>query len=928
MILRKRTVRQNANSANSKFCLYVDSIQENNQPGLWVALVVGIVPLAGWLLWWWNDIWYALPVILRRSGSSAKLPPGYMGIPFLGEMLAFLWYFKVLCRPDDYINSKRRKYGDGAGLYRTHLFGTPAIIACNPSANKFVLQTESSFFLEWPSVELTGLTSLVAVQGASHTRVRSFVVRAINQPDALRRIALMVQPRITTTLKLWAQTGTITVLKEAKKVTFANIGKYFASFEPGLTLDTLDELFVGLVKGFRAYPLKFPGTVFYRSLQCRKRAMTIFREEMEKRKRCDASMSKNDLMEGLMQMKDEDGKQLSETEVLDNIVSLVVASYTSTSLAIMWVFYYLAKYPDVLQKLREEHMPITKKLDGDFITYDEISSCKYTSKVVEEIIRLGNIAAFVFRTASKDVEYKGYKIPKGWKVVCWIRYLHTNPENFEDAMCFNPDRWNEPPKPGTYLVFGGGSRICAGNMLARLQVAVFLHHLVVGYRRSDSSAKLPPGYMGILLLGEMLVFLWYFKVLRRPDDYVDSKRRKYGDGAGLYRTHLFGSPAIIVCIPSANKFVLQNESSFFLGWPTVELAGATSLLAAQGASHTRLRSFVTRAVNQPDALRPIALMVQPQVTTALKLWAQKGRIKVYKEAKKVTFANIGRYFASFEAGLVLDTLDELFKGLIDGFRAYPLNFPGTAFHRALQCRKKAMAIFKEQIEKKKKYDASEARSDLMEGLMQMKDEDGKQLSDIEVLDNIIGLVIAGYTSTSLAIMWAFYYLAKYQDVLKRLRDEHIPIAQKLNGDFITYDEISSCQYTSKVVDEIIRLANISAFIFRTAGENVEYKGYKIPKGWKVVCWLRYLHTNPENFEDPMCFNPDRWNEPPKPGTYLVFGGGSRICAGYKLARLQIAIFLHHLVVGYRWELVNPDAGMSYLPHPKPADEVEIDISKL
>ncbi|KAK6148507.1 hypothetical protein DH2020_019419 [Rehmannia glutinosa] len=446
--------------------------------GFWVALVMAIVPLAGWLLWWWNDFWYALPVRLRRL----KLPPGYMGIPFLGEMLAFLWYFKVLRRPDDYINSKRRKYGDEVGLYRTHLFGSPAIIACTPSANKFVLQTESSFFLEWPSVELVGKTSLVAVQGASHTRVRNFVVRAINQPDALRTIALMVQPRLIAALKLWKQNGRIRVYKEAKKVTFANIGRYFASFEPGPVLDTLDELFKGLTEGIRAYPLNFPGTAYYRALQCRKKAVAIFREELERRRKFDGSKAKNDLMEGLMQMKDDEGKELSDIEVLDNIVSLVVGGYTSTSLAIMWAFYYLAMYPDVLEKLREERLPIAKKLNGDFITYDEISSCKYTSKVVEEIIRLANIAAFIFRTAKTDVEYKGYTIPKGWKVVCWLRYLHTNPENFEDPMSFNPDRWNEPPKPGSYLVFGGGSRICAGNMLARLQVAILIHHLVVGYR--------------------------------------------------------------------------------------------------------------------------------------------------------------------------------------------------------------------------------------------------------------------------------------------------------------------------------------------------------------------------------------------------------------------------------------------------------------
>ncbi|KAJ0105644.1 hypothetical protein Patl1_17869 [Pistacia atlantica] len=100
-------------------------------------------------------------------------------------------------------------------------------------------------------------------------------------------------------------------------------------------------------------------------------------------------------------------------------------------------------------------MAIRKNKKGDFIT-DSISGGGRNNK---------------------EVEFEGYKIPKNWKVILWVRYLHTNPENFEDPMCFNPDRWNEPARSGTYQVFCVGPRICAGNMLARLQSALFLHRL-------------------------------------------------------------------------------------------------------------------------------------------------------------------------------------------------------------------------------------------------------------------------------------------------------------------------------------------------------------------------------------------------------------------------------------------------------------------
>ncbi|KAA8542380.1 hypothetical protein F0562_023484 [Nyssa sinensis] len=476
-----------------------------------LAWVLGVVPLLGWLLWWWNDIWYGIPAKIRCSASGTKLPPGYMGIPFFGEMLTFLWYFNVLRRPDDYINSKRRQYGEGVGMYRTHLFGSPGIIACSPSIHKFVFQSSSNFIVEWPTVKIVGTNSIVAVQGKAHSRIKSFVTRAINQPDALRPIALMIQPRVITALQSWAQKGRIVASNEVKKVTFENIGKIFASIEPGPVLESLDKLFEGLINGVRSYPINFPGTAYHRALQCRKRAMAIFREKLEKKKKEKKSQDgveiTNDLMDGLMQFKDDEGKQLSDIEVLDNIVSLLVAGYESTALSTMWALHYLAKYPNVLQKLREENIVISKNKDGELITVDDVSKMKYTNKVcrclfisssqpnrfgailirldiqvVEETIRLANVAAIVFRTATEDVEFKGYKIPKNWKIMLWVRYLHTNPENFEDPMCFNPDRWNEPAKPGTYQVFGGGTRICAGNMLARLQLAIFLHHLSVGYK--------------------------------------------------------------------------------------------------------------------------------------------------------------------------------------------------------------------------------------------------------------------------------------------------------------------------------------------------------------------------------------------------------------------------------------------------------------
>ncbi|XP_027155174.1 ent-kaurenoic acid oxidase 1-like, partial [Coffea eugenioides] len=349
--------------------------------GMWIANVVGIITLLGWGLWWWNYFRFALPVTFQRlrGRTTMKLPPGHMGIPFFGEMLHFLWYFKVILRPDDFINNKRDKYGDGEGLYKSHLFGSPSIIASSPSANKFILQSDANFGMGWPATQIIGNNSLLFLQGSSHARIRGLVVKIINQPDALRKIAIMVQPRIVAALRLWSEKGRIVALQEAKKVTFENIGKYFCGFEPGPHLDTLDQLFVGMIKGVRSQPIKIPGTAYHHALQCRKKVMTILTKEINKRKfEGNAARAEFDLLDQLLNLKDDDGHQLQDEEVLDNIVGLIIAGYESTSLSIMWILYYLAKYPNVLKKLREEHINVGT--NGDFITRDGILKLQYTNK--------------------------------------------------------------------------------------------------------------------------------------------------------------------------------------------------------------------------------------------------------------------------------------------------------------------------------------------------------------------------------------------------------------------------------------------------------------------------------------------------------------------------------------------------------------------
>ncbi|XXG83883.1 hypothetical protein AAC387_Pa10g1532 [Persea americana] len=446
------------------------------------------------------------------------------------------------------------------------------------------------------------------------------------------------------------------------------------------------------------------------------------------------------------------------------------------------------------------------------------------------------------------------------------------------------------------------------------------------HTRGLDPSSLPPGSMGWPIIGELLDFLWCFKFQRRPDDFIAKRKARYGDN-GLYRTHLFGYPTIVTCSPLINKQVLGSlteEGKVSTGWPSSQLIGSSSVAVTDGLGHKRLRRHLMEAFNNPRALRAVLSTAQPIFISAFEDWASKGRINAYEETKKVTFCNICDMLVSFKSKTVLEKMEGLYRGLMAGIRSMTINIPGTAFHHALICRKKLTTILLDEV--KERTEKGALKQDFMQIMLDSTDENGEKMSEMEVVENIVSLILGGYESTSNVMTWALYYLAKYPEVLEKLKEEVSSIKEQKTGDELpTIEDIKAMKYVSKVTDELIRLANVSPFIFRrVVKDDVVLNGYKLPKDWKVIVWIRSIHVDPDYYDDPLTFNPERWTDSkPKAGTYNVFGHGPRFCPGNNFARLQVIMFLYHVCLKYRWKLLNPDAGMKFQPHPKPFDGAEM-----
>ncbi|KAK7303619.1 hypothetical protein RJT34_14529 [Clitoria ternatea] len=436
--------------------------------------------------------------------------------------------------------------------------------------------------------------------------------------------------------------------------------------------------------------------------------------------------------------------------------------------------------------------------------------------------------------------------------------------------------------------------------------------------------SLPPGDMGWPFIGNMWSFLRAFKS-KDPDSFISSFLTRYGR-TGIYKALMFGNPSVIVTTPETCKRVLTDDEKFKPGWPrsTIELIGKKSFIQMPFEEHKRLRRLTSSSINGMEALSLYLTYIEDCVKTSLEKWATMGQIEFLTQIRKLTFRIIMHIFLSSESDPVMEALEREYTALNHGVRAMQINIPGFAYHKAFKARKNLVAIFQSIVDERRKirkgYLPGKAR-DMMDALIDVKDDDGKKLSDEDIIDIMLMYLNAGHESSGHITMWATYFLQKHPEYLQKAKAEQEEIVRKRpptqNG--LILKDIREMDFLYKVIDETMRVITFSLVVFREAKADVTINGYFIPKGWKALVWFRSVHLDPEIYPNPKEFNPYRWNKEHKAGEFLPFGGGSRLCPGNDLAKMEIAVFLHHFLLNYRFEQLNPKCPVRYLPHTRPMD---------
>jgi len=208
------------------------------------------------------------------------------------------------------------------------------------------------------------------------------------------------------------------------------------------------------------------------------------------RQRRSSGEDTGDLLSMLMAARDEDGSVMTDRQLRDEIMTFLLAGHETTAVSLSWTWYLLSEHPEVAQKLRQE---LNDVLAGRTPQFEDLARLPYTDKVVKESMRLYPPAWSLARTAAKEIEIAGYRLPVGANVVMSPWIIHRDPRFFKDPEQFNPDRWTAQTTQQlprfAYFPFGGGPRLCIGASFAMMEanllvatIAQRFHlHLIPGH---------------------------------------------------------------------------------------------------------------------------------------------------------------------------------------------------------------------------------------------------------------------------------------------------------------------------------------------------------------------------------------------------------------------------------------------------------------
>lgn len=375
-------------------------------------------------------------------------------------------------------------------------------------------------------------------------------------------------------------------------------------------------------------------------------------------------------------------------------------------------------------------------------------------------------------------------------------------------------------------------------------------------------------------------------------------RKNYGD---MFTARIFGFPSIVVISdPKLIRQTLTADPKHLhagTGSPLGPVLGANSLLAIDEDIHLRQRRLLLppfhgeRMQSYSDAFAEITDEV-------LDRWKTGEEFPTLESMQEITLrAILVTIFGAHDSSL--ERLEDLIPRAVDiGQKMVLLRFaqkdlgPLSPWGRFLRLRKQIDEVCDELMDEARRDPDLAERSDMLALLVQATHEDGTPMSDPEIRDQLMTMMIAGHETTASTLAWAVERMRRNPRVLDKL-------TQSVRA--------GETEYLNAFFDETLRARPTVNFAVRSVQYRpFELGGYRLPVGTRIASHPGLTHDDPRLFKEPKLFRPERFlEERPSNYAYIPFGGGVRRCIGASFARMEFAVVITRILE--RFDVLPTDA---------------------
>ncbi|MDM9586162.1 MULTISPECIES: cytochrome P450 [unclassified Nostoc] len=424
--------------------------------------------------------------------SALKLPNGPQTHPWVQT-------YQWLTNPLEYLEDCAKRYGDIFTLQLGQ--NSPAqVFISNPQAIQQIFTTDPK---QLDSGEpagirspLLGRQSLLALEGKPHQRQRKLLTPPLHG-ERMLAYGELIRDITQQVINQWQVGETFAVLPSMQAISFQVILKAVFGLEDGPRYEKLNELLITILNPkipiLRTILLLFPAmrrdlgawSPWGKYLRLRQQIDQLIYAQIQERK-AQPDPSRTDILSLMMAARDEAGEPMTDLELRDELMTLLVAGHETTATSLSWALYWIHHLPQVREKLLQELDKLGEQPDPN-----AIFRLPYLNAVCSETLRLYPVAISALnRVVKSPLQIGEYNFEPGTLLNPSIYLTHHREDLYPESKQFKPERFLERQfSPYEYLPFGGGNRRCIGMAFALFEMKLVLAKVLSHWKMELADSK-------------------------------------------------------------------------------------------------------------------------------------------------------------------------------------------------------------------------------------------------------------------------------------------------------------------------------------------------------------------------------------------------------------------------------------------------------